>query len=103
MGFLDDVLDNAGGWVQGGLSLLGTGIQAYSQYKQGQDAKDVYEYNEALAEYQAEYIEESADLEIAALGRDVSRYVSRQRAVQGKSGTVSNIGSNLDSIASSYR
>jgi len=90
-------------WISGALSLAGTAISAYSQYKQGQDAKDVYEYNEALAEYQAEYINEAADLEIAALERDVGKYVSRQRAIQGKSGTVANIGSNADSIAASYR
>ena len=84
------------------LSVIGTGISAYSQWKQGQDAKDVYEYNEALAEYQSQYIQEAADLEIEALTRDVGNFVSRQRAIQGKSGTVSNTGSNADSIARSY-
>ena len=84
-------------------SLAGTAISAYSQYKQGQDSKDVYEYNEALAEYQSQYIREASELEVAALERDVSDYVSRQRAIQGKSGTVANIGSNADSIARTYR
>jgi hypothetical protein len=90
-------------WISGALSLAGTAISAYSQYKQGQDAKDVYEYNEALAEYQSQYIKEASELEVAALGRDVGDYVARQRAIQGKSGTVANIGSNADAIARSYR
>ena len=75
-------------WLSAGVGLAGLALDAYGQWKGGQDAKDVYEYNEALAEYQAEYIKEASELEIAALDRDVSDYVSRQRAVQGKSGIV---------------
>jgi hypothetical protein len=85
-----------------GLDLLGLGIEAYGQYKGGQDAKDVYEYNQALAEYQAEYIREAAGKDIEALGRDVTEFVGRQRAIQGKSGTVANTGSNLDAIERTY-
>ena len=90
-------------WISGALSLAVTAISAYSQYKQGKDAKDVYQYNEALAEYQAQYIKDASELEVAALERDVAQFVGRQRAIQGKSGTVANIGSNADAIASSYR
>ena len=89
-------------WISGALSLAGTAISAYSQYKQGQDAKDVYEYNEALAEYQSQYIKEASELEVAALERDVGDFVARQRAIQGKSGTVANIGSNADAINRTY-
>jgi len=89
-------------WVSGALSLAGAAISAYSQYKQGQDAKDVYEYNEALAEYQSQYIKEASELEVAALERDVGDFVARQRAIQGKSGTVANIGSNADAINRTY-
>ena len=90
------------GWISGALSLAGTAISAYSQYKQGKDAKDVYQYNEALANYQAQYIKEASELEVAALERDVGNFISRQRAIQGKSGTVANIGSNADAISRSY-
>jgi len=89
-------------WVSGALSLAGAAISAYSQYKQGQDAKDVYEFNEALAEYQSQYIKEASELEIQALDRDVGDFVSRQRAIQGKSGTVANIGSNAGAINRTY-
>ena len=89
-------------WISGALSLVSTGLSAYSQYKQGQDAKDVYEFNEALAEYQSQYIKEASELEIQALDRDVGDFVSRQRAIQGKSGTVANIGSNADAINRTY-
>ena len=89
-------------WISGALALAGTAISAYSQYKQGQDSKDVYEYNEALAEYQSQYIKEASELEIQALDRDVGDFVSRQRAIQGKSGTVANIGSNADAINRTY-
>lgn len=90
------------GLLSGLSSVAGTVLGAYGAYKEGQDAKDVYQYNEALAEYQAQYIREVADLEIAALERDVADYVGRQRAIQGKSGTVANIGSNADAIAKTY-
>lgn len=89
-------------WVSGALNLVGTAISAYSQYKQGQDAKDVYQYNEAIAQYQADYIKDAADLEVLSLERDVEDYVGRQRAIQGKSGTVANIGSNREAVARSY-
>lgn len=95
---VDFVSDNAGGI----LDAVGLGVQAYSQYEQGQDAKDVYEYNQAIAEYQAQYIRDAADLEIAALDRDVANFIGRKRAIVGKSGTVANIGSNLESIKSTY-
>ena len=75
-------------WLEAGMNLIGVGVEAYGQYKGGQDAKDVYEYNQAIAEYQAEYIRQASGKDIEALGRDVKAFVGRQRAIQGKSGTV---------------
>ena len=89
-------------WLEAGMNLIGVGVEAYGQYKGGQDAKDVYEYNQAIAEYQAEYIRQASGKDIEALGRDVKAFVGRQRAIQGKSGTVANTGSNLDAIETSY-
>ncbi|OEU68388.1 MAG: hypothetical protein BBJ57_02160 [Desulfobacterales bacterium PC51MH44] len=86
-------------WLSGALSVAGTLISAYSQYKEGQDAKDVYEYNQELARYQAQYIEDASKIELAALERDVGEYISRSRAITGKSGTVVDKGSSADVIA----
>lgn len=91
------------GWISGALSVAGTAIKAYSDYKQGQDAKDVYQYNEAIAKYQANYIKAASEKEVEALGRSVKDYVARQRAIQGKSGTVVDEGSNRGAVIRSYR
>lgn len=90
-------------FISKALSVAGIAIDAYGRWKEGQDAKDVYKYNQAIAQYQADYIREAADLEIEALDRDVAEYVSRQRALQGKSGTVANTGSNLATIEQTYK
>jgi hypothetical protein len=90
------------GYLEVGLDLLGIGVEAYGQYKQGQDAKDVYEYNQAIAEYQAGYIRDAAQIDLEALGRKVGDVVSRKRAIQGKSGTVANTGSNAGAIERIY-
>jgi len=90
-------------WISGALNLVSTGISAYSQWKQGQDAKDVYDTNAAFAQYQSEYIKEAAAIELRALEKDVFGYVSRQRALQGKSGTVPDVGSNADVIDQTLR
>ncbi len=89
-------------FISKALSVVGTAIDAYGRWKEGEDARDVYKYNQAIAEYQADYIRKAAELEIEALNRNVSDFVSRQRAIQGKSGTVANIGSNLASIKQTY-
>jgi hypothetical protein len=83
-------------WLSGALSIAGTLVDAYSKYKQGQDAKEIYEFNEALALYQAQYIEEAGAIELGQLERDVGQYISTQRAIGGKSGIVSDIGSHKD-------
>ena len=84
------------GFFDSALKIIGIGVDAYSQYKQGQDAKDVYEYNEELARYQAQYIRDASEIELTALERDVGKHISRQRAITGKSGTVVDKGSSAD-------
>ena len=91
------------GLFSSALSVIGTGISAYGSYKSGQDAKDVYEFNQELARLQSDYIQEASEVELAQLERDVGEFVSRHRAVVGKSGTVSNIGSNQDVIDRAYQ
>lgn len=85
------------------LDVVGLGVSAYSQWKQGQDAKDVYEYNQELARYQSKYIKDASEIELLQLGRDVDAYVSRQRAITGKSGTVVDKGSSKDVIDTTRR
>jgi len=91
------------GLLSGALKAIGIGVSAYGQYKQGQDAKDVYEYNQELARYQAQYIQDASEIEIAQLERDVSEYISRSRAITGKSGTVVDKGSSADVQAETLR
>lgn len=83
--------------------LIGVGISAFGQYKQGQDAAAVYKYNQALARYEAKYIQDSAKIEEEQLERQVSKYMGRQRALAGKSGTVSDSGSNLTVLEETRR
>jgi len=77
----------------------GLALGAFGQWKQGEDAADAYEYNEEIGKYQADYIRKSAAIELESLKRDVGRFVGRTRAIQGKSGTVPDSGSNADAIA----
>ena len=91
------------GLLDSALQVIGVSLSAYSQYKQGQDTKELFEFNEELARYEARYIQEASDIEIAQLERDVSEYVSRQRAITGKSGTVVDKGSSADVIARTLR
>ncbi len=85
------------------LSLLGTGVSAVGQIKQGRDAKDIFEYNQAVAQYQGKLAQDKADIEQGRLERDVKRTISRQRAIAGKSGTVSDSGSNLTTLIETQR
>lgn len=80
------------GWI----ALAGTALSAFGQYQGGQNAKDVYEYNQQVAKYQAKYAQQKGEIEVAALERDVKGYIGRQRSIAGKSGTVTDAGSNYD-------
>lgn len=86
------------GMIAGVLSAVGLGMQAYGQYTAGQDARKVYQYNQQLAKYEAQYIQDAADIETAQLEREVDRYIGRQRAIAGKSGLSTGSTSNLKTI-----
>jgi hypothetical protein len=86
------------GWVAPVANLVGTGISAYGQYRAGKDAGDVYEYNQQIAKYEAQYIKDRAAIEEAQLKRSLAKNISRKRAISGASGTVTDSGSNLDSL-----
>ena len=84
------------GWIAPAATAVGTALSAYGQFQGGQNAKDVYEYNQQVAKYQGNYAQQKGKIRLAALERDVRGYISRQRAIAGKSGTVTDEGSNLD-------
>ena len=91
------------GVVSSILGGLGLGLGVYGQYRSAQDAKNVYEYNQALAKYQSKYIQDAADIEEAQLNRDVAQYIGRQRAIIGRSGTTASSSSNLKTIEATQR
>jgi len=86
------------GYVAPILNLVGTAAQAYGQYKGAKSASDVYQYNQAMSKYQADYAKDRGDLEVQLLERDIGKAISRRRAIAGKSGTDTGTGSNLDVI-----
>lgn len=90
-------------WLPQMLQLAGTGVKAYGAYRQGQDAADVYEYNRQIARYKADAAQKQADVETAALERQVAKTIGRQRAIAGASGTVTDSGSNLDALLETRR
>ena len=85
------------------LSLAGTATSAYGQFQTGQNAKDVYEYNQQAAKYQSKYAQQRGEIEATKLEREGAKAMSRKRAIAGASGTVTGAGSNLDSLLNSQR
>jgi len=83
----------------GYLAFIGTALSAFGQVKGGQDSAQAYEYNQQLAKYRSKYAQQKGEIEVQALERDVKGYIGRQRAIAGKSGTVTDAGSNLDAVA----
>ena len=80
------------------ISLAGTATSAFGQFQTGQNAKDVYDYNQQIAKYQSKAAQDRGELEVEALERNVSKVLARKRALAGKSGTATDVGSNLDSL-----
>lgn len=78
------------------ISLVGQGIGAFGQYQGSQNAADVYEYNAQVAKYRSQYAQDRSKVELARLSRSVESHISRKRAIAGKSGTVTDSGSNVD-------
>ena len=97
MGLLDAAKKVAGA-ASSIFSVGGTLLDAYGRYRAGQQAGKVYDYNKEFAKFQEKYIDERVETELATLARDVKKVISRQRAIQGRSGTVTDVGSNLDAI-----
>ena len=86
-------------WFPAVSQLVGSGVSAYGQYSSGQNAGDVYDYNQQVAKYRSGYAQDKAKIQTAALERDVRSFIGRKRAIAGASGTVTDAGSNVDSVA----
>lgn len=87
-----------GAWFPAVTQLVGTSTTAYGQYSSGQNAADVYDYNQQVAKYRSNYAQDKATIQTAALERDVKGFIGRKRAIAGASGTVTDAGSNVDSV-----
>jgi len=83
------------GYVAPILSLVGTGVQAYGQYRGGKNASDTYKYNQTMAKYRSKYAKDRGELEVKLFERDLGKAISRRRAIVGKSGFAES-GSNLE-------
>jgi hypothetical protein len=68
------------------LMAVGTGMQAYGQYQQGQSQKKAADYNASVAEQQAGMIEASGELEAYKIRKQGEQIKGTQRARFAASG-----------------
>lgn len=87
----------------GYLAAAGAVLNMFGQYKSSQQAAKVYDYNQSLAQYQAQYFQKEGAISTAQLKSETSKTIGRQRAIQGASGLTSNSTSNLATIAETER
>jgi len=76
-------------------SLLGAGVSAYSQIRQGQQAEGVGRYNAQVAEQQAASARQAAAADAETKRRQMDRILGTQRARYGASGVIGSEGSPL--------
>ena len=78
------------------LGVGGTLLEAFGKKGAGDDAADVYENMEQLSRIEEKYQDKKAKLQEFVHWRDVKKLIGRQRAIAGHSGTVPDVGGNLD-------
>jgi hypothetical protein len=78
-------------------AVIGTGIQSYGAYREGQDAKEAAKYNASVAREEAGMIEQSGALDAERQRKQVSRLIGTQKAAYGAAG-VELTGSVLDTM-----
>lgn len=76
-------------------AVIGTGISAYSSYREGQDAAEASRYNAEISRQNASMVEASGALDAARQRKQVSRLIGTQKALYGGAG-VELTGSPLD-------
>jgi hypothetical protein len=67
-------------------AIAGVALQAAGQAKGGQDAKDAYDYNAAIAKQEGKFQEQRTDYELDTHRREVARIIGKQRVTAGGSG-----------------
>ena len=71
-------------------AMVGVGVTAYSQYKEGQDAAEAAKYNAKVsrrnAELEAVAIEQSGAVEASQKRKEIKRLISTQKAKYGAAG-----------------
>lgn len=87
------------GYVYAGAAIVAALLTAAGQYKQGRDAKAVYEYNAAVASQESEYQKKKTDYELSRHDEDLRRLIGRQRTVFGASGIDPSTGTPLSILA----
>lgn len=78
-----------------GISAVGTGLSAVSQYQQGQTAAAAYEYNAKVAEAEGRARKQKAGLEEEQSREKLKRILGTQRALYAKAGVDITSGSPL--------
>ena len=77
------------------VAILGAGVSAYSQIRQGQQAEAVGRYNARVAEQQATSARQAAAADAETKRRQLDRILGSQRARYGASGVIASEGSPL--------
>ena len=81
------------------LLIAGTALAAGGQIMSGISASNQYEYNAAVADYEAKYAKQRAEIEERRFLAQADKLLASQRAMSGVSGTVTDSGSNLSVLA----
>jgi len=82
----------------GALALAGAAVAAAGQLIGGEATAQQYEYNAAIARMEGDYALKRSKIEEKQHAYNVRKFIGRQRALTGASGTVSDVGSNLTTL-----
>jgi hypothetical protein len=74
------------GWVGAAAMIASTAMQAYGQMRGGQEAKNYYDYNAAVAKQEAEFQKKRTEYELAAHEKEVKQILAKQRTAGAASG-----------------
>lgn len=80
-------------------AMIGGGLSAFGQYKEGQEAKKVSEYNAQIAEQEAGVIRQNAELNLFRQRKELAGVTGGQIAGYAKRGVSPTTGTPLDVIA----
>ena len=81
------------------LAIVGAGVSALGSIQQGNEEKKAAKFNADILEQQAGLTRTSAELDIARMGKQKTRFVGSQKAGYSKAGVRVGTGSPLDVMA----